>query len=409
MVKDGKISNYHILLFLAIPYLIPAGLTSLPFFSLIAKIKYICIAFALLVVIKKRVVEVNTLFMQVVVFCTALISITILKGTDILSAVKLSVDMLFPVLWASILLAMNGRRFIRFLTRYYTTIAALNFVLIVLFPQGIVKTTSVNAVNLLGDDNKMFFTLICGLGISLYYNQKYGNKRKVASAAYILVYFSSLIKIWAATGIVSMTIVLLIWYFDCHTEMAKRIFTLRNIVIAVGLFFYFAVFSNVFQQGIFADFMVNVLHKNVTFSARTTLWAQAIPKILASPLFGYGYGVDTIYAFSFTGAQGVLGGFSCHDGYLRLLLEGGFFLLILYALIYIRLYRSIKVTWVMNQESHILVFCLAGFLIACIFEAEYMSFLQMVVLEIIYKNGKESAYVCENQQYDTKGIYQVNE
>lgn len=409
MIKNGKISNYHILLFLAIPYLIPAGLTSLPFFSVVAKIKYISITFVLLIIIKKRVVEVNTLLAQIAAFLIALISITALKGTDILSAVKLSVDMLFPVLWASILLAMNSRRFIGFLTKYYTTIAVLNFVLIILFPQGIVKTTSVNAVNLLGDDNKMFFTLICGLGISLYYNQKYDNKRKAVSVAYILIYIASLIKIWAATGIVSMTIVLLIWYFDCHTEIAKRIFTLRNIVIAVGLFFYLAVFSNVFQQGVFADFMIDVLHKNVTFSARTTLWAQAIPKILASPLFGYGYGVDTIYAFSFTGAQGVLGGFSCHDGYLRLLLEGGFLLLILYALIYIRLYRSIKVTWEMDQESHILVFCLAGFLIACIFEAEYMSFLQMVILEIIYKNGKESAYVCKNQQYDTKGIYQVNE
>ena len=380
-----KLTNYSLLVILAIPYLIPAGLASFSFFSAISKIKYVSILYILILIAKDRRVKKNTLVTSTVIFCLALIGITIYKGTDILGSVKMSADMLFPLLWAGKMLNMNEKKFLKFLTSYYTFIAILNLLLIFIFPNGIVQTSAVNAVNLLGDDNKMIFTLLCGLAISLYYNGLYEKDRKKIRLKifYCVIYLSALWTIWAVTGLVVMLLAILMWFFDNHTRLAKRVFTLRNIIIAAAVLFYLVVFSDFFESGFFADFMLNVLHKNANFSARTTLWTQAIAKIAASPVWGYGYGIDTVYDFSFTGAQGVLGGFSCHNGYLRLLLEGGVVLLVFYAMIYWRLSNTIRNIWKNNRSVHILVFCTAGILVACLFEAEYTGFLYFVVLGII--------------------------
>lgn len=385
VVKKSTSANYIFLLMLAIPYLLPPGLASLPIYSLVSKMKYLSILCVLLIAVKHGRFKINRFHLSIIGFGFALVGITFVKDSDSVSAIKAVMDMLFALMWSGKMLEYSEKKTLKLLTYYYSLLAIMNLVLIIRFPDGIVETPSVNAMNLMGDKNKMVFTLICGLGISLYYAQKFSpiKTAKKYSVLFIIIFTSSLVKTWAATGIVATLLMLLMFYFDNHVEVAKKIFTIRNIVVVVGIAFYLVVFTKFFQQGIFAEFMVNVLHKNANFSSRTTLWTQAIAKIWSSPIWGYGYGTDSVYDFSFSGAQGILSGFSCHNGFLRILLEGGIVLLLLYMNIYLTLYKSIKTFGTENTYIRVLVFSMAGFLVACLFEAEYTGFLYLVMLEII--------------------------
>ena len=388
MSENNKNSIFNLLIILAIPYLVPAGLTQFSFFSVISKMKYISIAIVLMLTFRNGKIRVNKFVFNVFLFDVVLLVITTFKGADIIGCLKQGIDMLFAVLWIYICLRINSRRILRFLHRYYLLVAILNFILIVIFPSGIIQTASTNAIKLLGDDNKMLYTLLPAFGISFYYILTYyeNNKKKVLVIT-ALIYFSSIAYIWAVTGILAFILVFTLYYFDQHSEWARKLFNLRNCIIAIAGIFYLAVFSNSLQEGVFGNFITNVLNKPINFSGRTTLWIQAVDKIFNSPMLGYGFGEENVYAFSFSGASGILSGFSCHDGYLRLLLEGGAVIMVMYLLIYYRVYRDCRQAWSKNKDIHILAYAATGFLLGCIFEAEYTSFIYLVMLAILSQSG----------------------
>lgn len=394
MVCEKKRFNYNFILLLAIPYLIPNGLVQFSFYSIVSKLKYFSIIFILLFICQYGKIKINRLARDWFVFSLALIVITSIKGGDIVGSIKQGVDIIFPLLWADLCLEYDHRKTLKLLHGYYSMIAILNFILIILFPSGIIETTSTNAVNLLGDDNKMLFTLLPAMGISFFYILTYREKKKRQKLLIVtaLIYMISVAYIWAVTGLMAFLLVLIMYFVDRHSETAKKVFNLRNCVIAIAVIFYLAVFSNSFQEGVIGRFITDVLNKPVNFSGRTTLWVQAVAKIMKAPITGYGYGQENIYAFSFSGASGLLSGFSCHDGYLRLLLEGGIVILCLYVIIHFNLYRNCKRIWKNNDSIHILVFAMTGFLLGCIFEAEYYSFLYLVLLGVLYgsRNMEES-------------------
>lgn len=61
-------------------------------------------------------------------------------------------------------------------------------------------------------------------------------------------------------------------------------------VLAALLFNVFIVFF--YREGlvpVLDDFIINILHRSLTFSGRTYIWDDAIKTIMKSPIFGYGY------------------------------------------------------------------------------------------------------------------------
>lgn len=91
-------------------------------------------------------------------------------------------------------------------------------------------------------------------------------------------------------------------------------------------------------QHFFSDFILNVLHKDLTFSHRTIIWDTAIETISKRWLFGYGM-QDTVNIFSvnhdYTGGQNdVWTAISAHNEILQLLYYGGTILVIIFIAIY---------------------------------------------------------------------------
>lgn len=390
MQKQFKKTDLYFLMLIAIPYLLPPGLAQFGFYSIVSKLKYISIAIVFILILSKKKITLNKLAFYFSIFSLTLILITFFKGGELLDCIKQTVNILFPIFWIEICLSLNKKKTLKYLTYYYFFIAVLNFLLIIIFPVGIINIGSANALNLVGDDNKMLFTLLPAMAICIVYVLTYSAESKIRRNLIIIisVFMASEVIIFAATGVLSFFITIILFGLDRHSKIAKKIFSLRNCIIAIIVLFYLFVFSDIFEKGVFANFITYVLKKPVNFSGRTTLWSQAITKIMQKPIFGYGYGTENIYTFSFITQSGMLSGFSTHDGYLRILLEGGIVSLILYLNIYIKLFKVCKSSWKNNSNIRIIIFATFGFLIGCIFEAEYYSIAFLLMLGILYDSRK---------------------
>lgn len=390
MQNQAKKSNLYFLLLIASPYLLPPGLAQFGFYSIISKFKYISITIVFILILRRRKMRLNKLAFYFGIFSLVLIVITFFKGGELIDCIQQGVDILFLIFWIEICLGLNRKKTLKYLTYYYSFIAILNFAFIIIFPAGIIETSSANALNLAGDDNKMLFTLLPAMAIGIVYVLTYAKESKIRRKiiTVIIIFIASEVIIFAVTGVLMFLATIILFILDRNSKVAKKIFSLRNCVIILAILFYLVVFSDVFEKGLFADFITYVLQKPVNFSGRTTLWTQAIIKIAQAPIFGYGYGTENIYAFSFITQSGTLTGFSTHDGYLRILLEGGIVSLLLYFSIYIKLFKACKSSFKNNANIRIIVFASLGFLIGCIFESEYYSVTYLLMLGILYDSRK---------------------
>lgn len=387
ILKDNRRNNNNImLLFLvAIPYLVPAGLGSLAIVDILYKLKYASIAVILLLTLQKVKIRLNMLVVNLLLFTGCMILITIAFGGDIIESFKRMADIIFPVLWMNLMLKRDARGALRFLILYFGLLALINLVVIIILPNGLTATMDVNKMYLLSVDNKMIFTLLPMLGIALFYIDMYRTRQKKLYNLYaIIVFTSAIFLIWNATGVVVVLAMLFCWLCDRYSISFSKFFTIRNGIIFLLIVLYLAVISDVFQTGILAMFITEALHKPVTFSGRKTLWVQALQLIGQSPVFGYGVESEVLRSFSFSTSSGVISGFSSHNGFLRILLEGGIVALVLYFNIFIGIHRYCR-TILKNYESvRILSYSMLAFLIACIFEAEFYSTTFMFLVALLF-------------------------
>ena len=379
--------DYFFMIMAIIPYIFPYGITSLPLFAEVSKLKYISIIILLLVLVRhKNGIRIRSSYgICMVSFLIELLIVTIIKSGYIDQAFKLTIEILYSMIWSSYMFKRYPKETLRFLTRYYTLVVALNLLFEILLPGGFAETKG-NTINFLGDDNKIIFFLIPALALSLSYLYRFKNKSEFnkLSVLLFLMYFISEVYIWAATGMVIIAVIaIMIWVVD-KNKMINRFFSLRNCLIIVGIICFLVLFrNNIFREGIIGSFITNILGKTVTFSGRITLWQQAIPRVMQHPIFGYGISQNSERAFIFNTAAGLIEGFSAHNGYLLITLRGGLVGLSLFIFSLTRLIEPARKTWSVAKDSRIISYSLIGFLVGCIFEAEFYSFIFIIMLQYL--------------------------
>lgn len=375
-----------------IPFLIPNGLQTFSFMRIIYDLKYVSFILMFLLSfgngkLRKRG---NGLIIAIVTFSLIMVIISAIQKTNVSEAVTRMFNLLLPILWINYMLRNCERRTLRGLIIYYGILSVINCLIVLINPDGIIETQSSNKTFLIGIDNKMVLVLLPMLGISIFYIEKFLSTRTRNRNIFIaiVVFTSSLLAAWAANAMMAVVIMLLLLYLD--EKGLENFLNLRNGIIAIGVICFLVVFSNVFAQGVFADFITGVLHKEVTFSGRTVLWAQVLTLVYKSPVWGYGVGSDISNSFYFWSKGEIISGFSTHNGYLKIMLEGGVIALIAYILIYVVLYRSSKSAWNNDKGVRILTYCVIGMLLTFVFEAEFFSTPMLFVVGMIYYYSQNS-------------------
>ena len=188
--------------------------------------------------------------------------------------------------------------FTKTMTYLYTVIVSLNFITIVLFPEGLSSVVVNGVVNrfwLLGYDNGHAVYQIYAIMFSMLYT--YMKKGRIISGIVIYIYVISLfstISLWMATTIVSLLLIpiTIIWGAK---RINSKIFNMRAYeyiiagICAVLLILTFFDSNNSFISWLTTD----VLKKDITFNNRTGIWLMYFSH-MKSFIYGNGYETELI-------------------------------------------------------------------------------------------------------------------
>lgn len=165
----------------------------------------------------------------------------------------------------------------------------INFATVILFPHGLYSdnvnemSTRVEYSWFLGYRNPQVRILLPAVSISFISDiVKYG-RVKVKSLFLLLVSLITIVLIKSSTALIGFSVFILIYIVRMKWNIrVKPIwFLLYNAVFFVGIVI-------LRLQNLFGFIIVDVLHKDLTFTGRTFIWDQALLKILINPLLGNG-------------------------------------------------------------------------------------------------------------------------
>ena len=224
----------------------------------------------------------------------------------------------------------------------------------------------------MGYDNNLITFILPALSISISNSYRKNNKLSKRFIILFIVSLISIIKVWSATSVFVMILILGLYILLKNKKDDTNIF--KILVLVILAFFLAIVIFRV--QDIFKYIVVDMLKKDLTFTGRTLIWDNFMEHINLAPLIGYEVQTSEKMIFEY-------GAGHAHDYYLNVLFQGGIIALIAF-------FRVINVTVkkITNQHflkgSGILAMILFGYLFAYIFEAYSTNFNFVIVLLVIY-------------------------
>lgn len=234
----------------------------------------------------------------------------------------------------------------------------------------------------LGNENVFIVTILAGLCTG-YLDVLHRGKR-IAWDYLLLGVLSwiSVLLVWSATSIIGMTIFFIMLIFSAFMNRRwKALFQLKLYlgVWAAG-FFGITIFR---LQFLLKPLIVNVLHKNLTFTKRTVLWDLLLKRFLTSPVWGHG--VESVNEFS-----SYLGGDAhwvhAHNYILELMIKGGLALVFVFAALLIL--TALRVDrYLHRQEARVISICLLSYFVIFIGDCFEMRTLFYMILALAYSCG----------------------
>jgi|GEM_PF-6854193 len=175
------------------------------------------------------------------------------------------------------------------LTILLGTLVIVNFILLLVFPNGIYVDAPLERIprpgHLLGMDNQLALILIPVATISVIYSQYKYNRIKPFALIIMCIITSTIFITWSATAVVSIFIFICL-FIIANISRRYALLTFKQLALSYIIIWFFVV---VFQQmELFQEFIENYFGKNATLSNRIYLWEIAFKKVGQSLWFGYG-------------------------------------------------------------------------------------------------------------------------
>ena len=260
-------------------------------------------------------------------------------------------------LMSMVILFSNGAKtgsvvFLRTVSTILDIMIVINFMVIVLYPSGIYNFDAVNHHYFLGSRNVMMRTIFPGVCFSILRSKAEHDRLSIRTWAVILISPASLVLVWSATALVGygvFLIFLLLYVFDLFPKWM----TFKTcLIILVTVFFAIIVFK---LQNIFSFLIVDIMHKDITFTGRVYLWDSCMNYIPQSFLFGYGMEYLEIIAgklYLYTQYD------SAHNFILDIFYQNGFVGVVLLSAIFISVQKRIDHAYSPKYKNMFVLFML---------------------------------------------------
>lgn len=252
---------------------------------------------------------------------------------------------------------------------------AINAILLIVFPEGFGRyvpgysMTVDSRLNFLGRDNSFVYFFIFALIIELIYSRK-----KQQTYIVMAVIVITMLYVWSGTGLIGCLIIVgfSLWI---QGERIEKLFNIWTISTAYLIIYLGVVIFRV--QEMFSVLIVDVLHKDITFTGRTYLWDMAMAYIREKPFWGYG-----ITEKFLTMNSGI--SYSPHNLILQILLAGGLLSFGLFLIFYcVSVRKLVQKHYTFSSLISVAIF---AYLIASLTEAtmntQYLYFLFVIAYNI---------------------------
>lgn len=270
------------------------------------------------------------------------------------------------------LFTMDCIKTIRVLSGVLSIYIYINFISILLFPNGLYNIGAERKSFFLGHTNQMITYIIpvIILAIIILTSSNYSKNVKINSCIVMVVGIVSEIICWSATAIAGLVILgLLIWFYS-----KSKIYIFNSLTgFLAGACLVWGIM--VFQiQYLFQNIIVNFLHRSLDFTRRIKMWVLTLNYYEYKK--GFGYGIEPIEIRKIK-----VGGPHSHDLYLELLYQGGIIgfaiALVFFGLLYVYMKKYKRNFYARCIAAAIFTCC-----IMCIVETYYGNAIFYVLLSL---------------------------
>lgn len=239
-------------------------------------------------------------------------------------------------------------------------------------------------LNFLGRDNALIHFFIFALLVEFLRSRK-------KEQAYLMtaVMITTMLYVWSGTGVV-VCVLITAFALLFQGKRIEHFFNIIDLTIAyIVIYCAIVVFR---LQNLFSGIIVDVLHKDITFTGRTSLWDMAMWYIQKKPYIGYG-----ITAKFLTMKSGI--SYSPHNLVLQIVLAGGFLSLLCFVIMYIASVKKIsKRKYVYSSLLAVSIFC---YLVASLTESTMNTQYFYLILVLAYNIDiieKQKFQICEENK-----------
>lgn len=322
----------------------------------------VAVLFVILLMIVKNIQNFHPsgLFILLSVYEVYLICITFYRGGALITSITSAMAMMGFVLIIEFLGKRDLRVLLNVLMLIFELLIYANFVVMLLFPEGLYNTGGTRKYWLFGHQNGISLYVLCAIVVSVLWSYftpsekgaslRYGKHFQICiggngilkprALALIGISILSIIWVWSATSVAGLAVLAITLIL---TRMKIRLNMKQAIIVSIVFFFGFVILR---VQDNFAFIIETVLKRNLTFSARTAIWDNALYYISRRPVFGYGVEMTSVATERF--------GFNTtHCKYLYTMYQGGTILVIFF--LFILLYISNLVKKVRSEMAVIFI------------------------------------------------------
>lgn len=252
---------------------------------------------------------------------------TLLNSRDFYTLIATFIPLLAICMLSEIQIKKNCKRYLKCLSIIIFFEILINFIFICLYPRGVYGEGIYGSYKyFLGYDNYSALFINLGMIIILLYNYISKGKLTFLGIITILIVLFSYMITWTVTpmigALVAGILVILVLKFHINkVSWINKLINFKSVFFASIAFFVAIVIFRI--QDNFAYLIVNILHKDLTFTGRTLIWDKSLEQFFSSPWIGIGI---TDYNVRLA----TLNIYHAHCTLLNILMEGGVFVLAIY-------------------------------------------------------------------------------
>ncbi len=281
--EKNNAMNTLLILVILIPFFKPDIVASFPKINYIFNI-WIIISFGIIMITYFKKLRISKLVLLYLLYNIILLFSTLKNKGNVLKLIlDLSLNMGI-IMAVEIYLKNNKIKLFGVLSFIFYALTILNTISFIMFPKGFAVTEYLKTpIYLLGIDNRFSFMYIPGICIISIYDMMKNKKLTKLTKAYFIITFTTFVYFWSAGALVAESL-FIIYYVFIYKLKYKHLTNKYFPVIMVS--FVGIVILRV--QNIFEFFIVDILHKDLTFSSRTKLWDRTIKIINNNKILGTG-------------------------------------------------------------------------------------------------------------------------